>query len=95
MPLDHSTVRTIAQLARIRVPEEELDGLAGELSAILAWVEELREVDTEAVAPMTSGTDMSLSLREDVVTDGGARDAVLANAPEAVDGFFAVPKVVE
>ncbi|TVR95368.1 MAG: Asp-tRNA(Asn)/Glu-tRNA(Gln) amidotransferase subunit GatC [Rhodospirillales bacterium] len=95
MPLDHATVRTIAQLARIRIPDEDMEGLAGELSTILAWVEQLREVDTEAVAPMTSGTDRVLSLRDDVVTDGGMRDAILANAPEVVDGFFAVPKVVE
>ncbi len=96
MPVDKSTVVRIAQLARIRVPEEELDGLAEELSNILGWVEQLDEVDTEGVAPMTSVTEgMVLRARKDEVTDGGCRDAVLSNAPETRDGFFVVPKVIE
>lgn len=95
MPLDTNTVRTIAQLARIRVAEEHLDALAKELSGIIQWVEQLAELDTSNVEPMTSVTAMTLKLRDDDVTDGGIRDAVLANAPEAVEGFYVVPKVVE
>lgn len=96
MSVDKSTVVRIAQLARIRVPEEDLDGLAEELSNILGWVEQLNEVDTEGVAPMTSVTEgMVLRAREDKVTDGNCRDAVLSNAPESRDGFFVVPKVIE
>jgi aspartyl-tRNA(Asn)/glutamyl-tRNA(Gln) amidotransferase subunit C len=95
MSLDRNTVRTIAQLARIRVADEQLDGLAGELSGIIQWVEQLAELDTTDVEPMTSVTAMTLQLRADDVTDGGDRDAVLANAPEVVEGFYAVPKVVE
>jgi aspartyl-tRNA(Asn)/glutamyl-tRNA(Gln) amidotransferase subunit C len=93
--LDRNTVRTIAQLARIRVADEQLDVLAGELSGIIQWVEQLAELDTTGVEPMTSVTAMTLQLRADDVTDGGVRDAVLANAPETVEGFYAVPKVVE
>ena len=95
MSLDRNTVRTIAQLARIRIPEEQLDVLAGELSGIIHWVEQLAELDTSGVAPMTSVTAMTLQLRSDDVTDGGAREAVLGNAPEAMEGFYVVPKVVE
>jgi aspartyl-tRNA(Asn)/glutamyl-tRNA(Gln) amidotransferase subunit C len=96
MSVDKSTVLRIAQLARIRVPEDELDGLAGELSHILGWVEQLNEVDTGGVAPMTSVTEgMALRTRKDAVTDGNCRDAVLSNAPESRDGFFVVPKVIE
>jgi aspartyl-tRNA(Asn)/glutamyl-tRNA(Gln) amidotransferase subunit C len=93
--LDRNTVRTIAQLARIRVADEQLDVLAGELSGIIQWVEQLAELDTSGVEPMTSVTAMTLKLRADDVTDGGVRNAVLANAPETVEGFYAVPKVVE
>lgn len=95
MPLDIETVRNIAFLARIRVPEDELDALAGELSNILGWVEQLAGVDTDGVEPMTSVVEMRLHEREDVVDDGERREDVLANAPEREDGFFAVPKVVE
>ncbi len=95
MAVDRATVRRIAALARIKVPDGELDTLAGELSNILGWVEQLGEVDTEGVEPMTSVVPMTLRRREDVVTDGGIRDDILANAPERRDGFFAVPKVVE
>ena len=96
MSVDKSTVVHIAQLARIRVPEEELDGLAAELSNILGWVEQLSEVDTEGVAPMSSVIEgMELRPRKDQVTDGECRDAVLSNAPETTDGFFVVPKVIE
>ena len=95
MALDTDTVRRIAHLARVRVPEAELEPLAAELSNILTWVEQLGEVDTETVAPMTSAVAVRLPMRDDDVTDGGAPDAVLSNAPDAAPGFFAVPKVVE
>jgi aspartyl-tRNA(Asn)/glutamyl-tRNA(Gln) amidotransferase subunit C len=95
MPLDIETVRNIAFLARIKVPEDELDALAGELSNIVDWVEQLSGVDTEGIEPMTSVVEMTLHERDDVVDDGGRRKDVLANAPEREDGFFAVPKVVE
>jgi len=95
MSLDRDTVKKIAFLARIKVPEADLDGLAGELNRIIGWVEQLAEVDTEGVSPMTSVTDMALPEREDTVTDGDCREAVLANAPEREAGFYAVPKVIE
>ena len=95
MPLDRKAVAHIATLARIRVPEAELDALAGELDQILHWVEQLDEVDTGDVPPMSGVGRAHLPRREDKVSDGNCRDAVLANAPEAASGFFAVPKVVE
>ena len=95
MSLDKDTVRNIAFLARIEVPEEELDHLAGELSKIIGFVEQLQELDTDGVAPMTSVAAITLPQRTDVVADGGCQEKVLANAPEADDGFFLVPKVVE
>ncbi len=95
MSVDKSTVIRIAELARIEVPEAELDRLAGDLDKILHWVEQLSEIDTEGVAPMSSVADMTLPRREDVVTDGDCRDKVLANAPQSRDGFFVVPKVIE
>jgi aspartyl-tRNA(Asn)/glutamyl-tRNA(Gln) amidotransferase subunit C len=93
--LDRSTVKTIAYLARLRVADDQLDGLARELSGILHWVEQLGEVNTEGVEPMTSVVAMTLPQREDRVTDGGDRRAVLANAPAAIDDYYSVPKVVE
>lgn len=95
MALDKDTVRNIATLARIRVQEDKLDTLAGELNNILGWIEQLNEVDTDGVAPMTSVAGSAPFTREDAITDGGCRDAVLANAPEETNGFFVVPKVVE
>lgn len=95
MSLDKATVRNIANLARIEVRDEELDHLAGELSNILHFVEQLAEVNTDGVEPMTSVAAMTLPMRRDAITDGGQPDAVLRNAPEAEDGFFTVPKVVE
>jgi aspartyl-tRNA(Asn)/glutamyl-tRNA(Gln) amidotransferase subunit C len=95
MSLDKATVRNIANLARIEVRDEELDHLAGELSNILHFVEQLAEVDTDGVQPMTSVAAMTLPMRIDAVTDGGYPDLVLANAPETDEGFFTVPKVVE
>jgi aspartyl-tRNA(Asn)/glutamyl-tRNA(Gln) amidotransferase subunit C len=96
MSVDKSTVARIAQLARIRVPEEDQEILAGELGKILGWIEQLDEVDTDGVSPMTSTAEgMTLRWREDAVTDGDRQDDVLANAPAARDGHFVVPKVVE
>jgi len=95
MSVDQATVRRVAHLARIAVTEDEVAHLQGELNAILAFVDELGEVDVTGVEPMTSVTPMKLPLREDVVNDGGYPARVLANAPAAEDGFFAVPKVVE
>jgi aspartyl-tRNA(Asn)/glutamyl-tRNA(Gln) amidotransferase subunit C len=95
MALDKATVARIATLARIRVGEDELEPLAAELSGILDWVEQLMAVDTENVPPMTSVAEMTLPMRDDVVTDGDDPKAVLGNAPRSARGFFAVPKVVE
>ena len=95
MAVDKDTVAKIARLARIRVSEEQQAALAGELSKILGWVEQLNELDTEGVEPMTSVVAMKPPLREDEVTDGGCPDKIMANAPEPAHGFFAVPKVVE
>jgi aspartyl-tRNA(Asn)/glutamyl-tRNA(Gln) amidotransferase subunit C len=96
MALDKATVAHIASLARIRLGAEELEPLAVELSSIIGWVEQLAEVDTERVAPMTSAAAaLRLPMRENGVTDGDRREAILGNAPETARGFFAVPKVVE
>jgi len=95
MSLDKATVRKIATLARIEVPEDDLDHLAGELSGILHFVEQLSEVNTDGIVPMTSVVAITPVLRKDEVTAGDMQDKVLANAPEAEDGFFTVPKVVE
>ena len=95
MSMDKATVARIATLARIRVPEADLDRLAGELGQILHWVEQLAEVDTNDVPPMASVSGAELPFRTDIVTDGGYPERVLANAPEGHDGFYAVPKVVE
>ncbi|QFR32204.1 Asp-tRNA(Asn)/Glu-tRNA(Gln) amidotransferase subunit GatC [Ancylobacter sp. TS-1] len=95
MSVDQATVRRVAHLSRIAVTEDEVAHLQGELNAILAFVDELGEVDTTGVEPMTSVIPMTLPLRADVVNDGFYPERVLANAPAAEDGFFAVPKVVE
>jgi aspartyl-tRNA(Asn)/glutamyl-tRNA(Gln) amidotransferase subunit C len=95
MSVDHATVRRIAHLARIAVADDEVEHLRGELNAILAFVEQLSEVDVEGVAPMTSVTPMTMKKRADVVNDGGIADLVVENAPAHEDHFFLVPKVVE
>ena len=95
MAVDAETVRRVARLARIAEPEERLAPLAGELNGILAWIEQLDEVDVDGVEPMTSSVAATLPMREDVVSDGGDAARVLANAPRAAQGFFVVPKVVE
>ena len=95
MSIDTETARRVAKLARIKVEDEDLPALADGFSRILDFVEQLNEVDVEGVEPMTSVTLMRLKRREDVVTDGDQAEAVLSNAPDAREGFFAVPKVVE
>ena len=95
MSVDKATVARIAHLARIRVDDDRLETMVGELNNILGWIEQLGEVDTDGVAPMTSVADMQAPMRQDVVNDGNYQDRVLANAPAAADGFFGVPKVIE
>jgi aspartyl-tRNA(Asn)/glutamyl-tRNA(Gln) amidotransferase subunit C len=95
MSVDADTVRRIAHLARIAVAEEEIEHLKGELNTILAFVEQLSEVDVRNVEPMTSVIPMELKKRPDVVTEGGIPDDIVANAPATDDHFFVVPKVVE
>lgn len=95
MAVDKDTVTHIARLARIRIDDAQRDALAGELSNILAWIEQLGEVETEGVPPMTSVVAVTAPLREDRVTDGDRVDDILENAPESAHGFYVVPKVVE
>jgi aspartyl-tRNA(Asn)/glutamyl-tRNA(Gln) amidotransferase subunit C len=95
MSVDADTVRRIAHLARIKVADDEIEHLRGELNAILAFVEQLAEVNVAGVEPMTSVTPMQMKKRPDVVNDGGDVEAVLANAPAREGDFFLVPKVVE
>ena len=95
MSIDEKTVRKVAKLARLALPEERVAPMAKELNGIMAWIEQLNEVDVEGVEPMTTPVAMEMPMREDVVTDGNIRDQVLANAPRTEDGFFVVPKVVE
>lgn len=95
MSVDQNTVRHIARLARIAVRDDELSALAGELSSILNWVEQLRAVDTEGVEPMTSAVAVAMKMRDDVVTAGDLQREVTMNAPGAEDGFYVVPRVVE
>jgi aspartyl-tRNA(Asn)/glutamyl-tRNA(Gln) amidotransferase subunit C len=95
MAIDAATVRKVARLARIAEPEDKLEPLARELSGILDWIEQLNEVDTAGVEPMTSAVEVALPMREDVVTEGGDPAKVLSNAPKTISNFFVVPKVVE
>jgi len=96
MSVDKSTVSRIAKLARIKIPEEDLDVLAGELSKIIGWVEQLNEVKTEGVDPMASAAeDIVLRQREDLVNDGNCKDEILENATKTDKGYFVVPKVIE
>ena len=95
MSVDAETVRRVAHLARIAVGEDEVEHLKGEINAILAFVEQLGEVDVDGVEPMTSVTPMAMKMRKDEVTDGNIADAIVANAPAREDHFFLVPKVVE
>ncbi len=95
MSIDAATVRRIAHLARIAVEDGEVEHLRGEINAILAFVEQLSEVNVDGVEPMTSVTPMVMKKRQDEVTDGGIADAIVANAPATQDHYFLVPKVVE
>ena len=95
MSVDTATVRHVAKLARIAMSDAEVEALVPELNNILGWVEQLGEVNTDGVEPLTAVIDNQLRLRQDAVTDGDRRDDVLANAPAAEHGFFAVPKVIE
>jgi aspartyl-tRNA(Asn)/glutamyl-tRNA(Gln) amidotransferase subunit C len=95
MSVTNEQVRHIARLARIAMSDEEIERLAPELNNILGWVEQLGEVNTDGVEPLTAVIEQKLRLRSDEVTDGDIREDVLANAPDAQHGFFAVPKVIE
>jgi aspartyl-tRNA(Asn)/glutamyl-tRNA(Gln) amidotransferase subunit C len=95
MSVTSEQVRHIAKLARIGMSDAEIDAMVPELNNILGWVEQLAEVNTDGVEPLATVIDQQLRLRQDAVTDGNIRDEVLANAPEAQHGFFAVPKVIE
>lgn len=95
MSVDAATVRKIAKLARIALRDRELEAMVPEFNNILGWIEQLSEVDTDGIAPLAAVIPNHLRLREDIVTDGGKRDEILANAPQAEHGFFAVPKVIE
>ena len=93
--MDKNTVRKIARLARLALTPEQEDLAVTQLTNTMKWVEQLQEVNTDGVEPLASVTDIHLPLRKDVVNDGNCQDKILANAPEAIQGFFVVPKVVE
>ena len=95
MALDKATVARIAHLARIRIPDQRLDALTGELANILTWIEQLAEVDTADIPPMTSVTEQTLPRRADTITEGDQVERILANAPDTSRDFFTVPKVIE
>lgn len=95
MAVDQNTVRRIAKLSRLACPESRVEPMVKELNGILAWVEQLKEVDVEGVPPLTSVVAQRLKMRDDVVTDGGHADDLMTNAPGGEDHFFVVPKVVE
>ena len=95
MSIDETTAARIAKLARIKVENAALPALAADFNTILGFIEQLNEVDVDGIEPMTSVTPQRLKQRKDVVNDGGQQDKILANAPDAREGFFAVPKVVE
>ncbi len=95
MSVDKDTVRRIAKLARLALEEERVEPMVQELNGILNWVEQLKEVNVEGVAPLTSVVEQRLKMRDDVVTDGNVADALMVNAPGGEDHFFVVPKVVE
>jgi aspartyl-tRNA(Asn)/glutamyl-tRNA(Gln) amidotransferase subunit C len=95
MSVDQATVKRVARLARLKMKDEDVPRLAGELNAILGWIEQLNEVDVSAVEPLTSVVDMKMKMRKDEVTDGHYPAKIVANAPAQEDAFFMVPKVVE
>lgn len=93
--MDKATVKKVATLARLAVTEEEQEKYAAQLGGIFKWIEQLNEVNTDNVKPLASVIDLPLTLRPDIVNDGGKQDEILANAPEATEGFFVVPKIIE
>lgn len=93
--MDTQTVRKVAKLARLKLPEERVESLAAELGSIFKWIEQLDELDTKSVQPMSSTVAQSLYQRPDVVNDGQQQKAIVANAPDSMEGYFVVPKVVE
>lgn len=93
--LDEKTIRKVARLARLKVTDEDISRLTPQVGGIMKWIEQLGEVNTDKVAPLPSPVEMNLRLRPDVVDDGNAQNKVLANAPESLEGFYVVPKVVE
>ncbi len=96
MSIDKEMIKRLGILSRLRIPDENMDEMVGEIQKIIGWVDQLKDVNTDGVAPMNSVVeDMMLPEREDVVTDGDIRDEILANAPDKLDEFFLVPKVVE
>jgi aspartyl-tRNA(Asn)/glutamyl-tRNA(Gln) amidotransferase subunit C len=95
MSLDQKTVKKVASLARLKISDADADKYGPQLSGIINFVEQLNEVDTDNVEPLASVVDITLRLREDEITDGGYQKEILANAPETLEGFFVVPKVVE
>ncbi len=95
MSVDKTTVSRVARLARINIDDDRLEPMAQELSAIMSWIEQLNEVNTDDVEPLASVTGHALPMREDVVSDGDMAEKVVQNAPESMSGFFVVPKVVE
>ena len=95
MSLDPAMIHRIAKLARLRLTEADVPRLQGELNAILGYVEQLTAVDVTGIEPLSGGAQMALRLREDAITDGAMPERILANAPDRIDNFFAVPKVVE
>ncbi len=95
MQIDDETVRRIARLARLKLSDAEVPAMAGELTALLGWVEQLNSVNTDGIEPMTRVVDMKMKMRKDAVTDGGIAADIVANAPVSEDNFFVVPKVVE
>ncbi|MFQ3361685.1 MAG: Asp-tRNA(Asn)/Glu-tRNA(Gln) amidotransferase subunit GatC [Alphaproteobacteria bacterium] len=95
MPIDEKIVKKIATLSRITISENEITKLSAELNSIIKWVEQLNEIDTTEILPMTSSVNNTLYLRKDVVSDGNIVDDILLNAPMTEDGFFLVPKVIE
>lgn len=95
MAIDQATVRKVANLARIKVTDEQVTNLEGELNQIIQFVEQLAEVDTDGVAPLTSAVEMTQPLRPDVINDGGYADQIIKNAPVSDDGYFLVPRVIE
>lgn len=95
MSLDKDAVRKVASLAQIEMSDEELDKYVPQLNNIIGWVEQLAEVDTDNVEPLANVVNIKLELREDKITDGGYQEDILTNAPESLEGFFVVPKVIE